>query len=193
MPRVNINALHNKMKLEFGVKRRQNCMPLSATLGGRDRLAKFLGENGFNRGAEVGVKKGEYSEILCSYNPNIELYCVDVWDKPIYHNKAIRRLEKYNAKLIQKYSLDAVNDFGDRSLDFVYIDANHTFDHIVCDIVFWSRKVKKYGIVACHDYFAHSFGGVMKAVDAYTHCHSINPWYVTLELWPTAFWVKNYK
>ena len=32
---------------------------------------------------------------------------------------------------------------------------------------------------------------VVQAVDAYTHCHSIRPWYVTREKEPCAFWVKT--
>ena len=34
-------------------------------------------------------------------------------------------------------------------------------------------------------------GGVIEAVDAYTRCHMIHPWYVTREDLPTAFWVRQ--
>lgn len=168
-------------------------MPLSARIGGRDELAKFLADHGYNKGVEVGVNKGLYSEVLCKANPNIELYCVDAWFNSRAKRLATARLKPYNATLIHKLSLDAVKDFPDRSLDFVYIDADHYFDSFVCDLVFWSKKVKKYGIVGCHDYFCHSYNGVVGAVNAYTNCHNINPWYVTLELWPSAFWIKNYR
>ena len=86
--------------------------------------------------------------------------------------------------------MDALADFEDSSLDFVFIDGNHTFDYAVSDIIYWSYKVRKGGIVAAHDYYAFAKNGVMKAVDAYTHCHHIDPWYVTYEHVPTAFWFK---
>lgn len=86
--------------------------------------------------------------------------------------------------------MEALKDFSDDFLDFVYIDANHEFDYCCPDIIFWSQKVRSGGIVACHDYFHHVRGGVVHAVNAYTASHNIQPWYVTREVFPTAFWVK---
>jgi hypothetical protein len=31
----------------------------------------------------------------------------------------------------------------------------------------------------------------MEAVDAYTKCHRIDPWFTTKNLEPTAFWVNT--
>lgn len=193
MARFNIAALHNKIRSRFNVKSRSHGMPLLARVGGRDELANFLADEGYHKGAEIGVNKGYYSETLCKANPNIELYCVDAWYNQRAKKLATARLKPYNATMIHKLSLDAVNDFPDQSLDFVYIDASHYFDDFVCDLVYWSKKVRKYGIIGCHDYFHHSYNGVVGAIDAYTNCHNIYPWYVTLELWPSAFWVKNYR
>ena len=80
-------------------------------------------------------------------------------------------------------------DFEDESLDFAYIDANHLYDYVCQDIIHWSHKVRSGGMVGCHDYGPHNCGVVM-AVDGYTFCHNIHPWYVTFEPIPTAFWVK---
>jgi hypothetical protein len=57
------------------------------------------------------------------------------------------------------------------------------------DIILWSKKVRKNGIIACHDCYGGETG-VEKAVEAYTHSHHIDPWYVTKELQPTAYWVN---
>jgi hypothetical protein len=86
--------------------------------------------------------------------------------------------------------MDGLADIKDDSLDFVYIDANHTFDYCCPDIIYWSMKVRSGGIVSGHDYFHHIRGGVVRAVDAYTASHSISPWYVTQEVYPSYFWVK---
>jgi hypothetical protein len=51
--------------------------------------------------------------------------------------------------------------------------------------------VKPGGIVAVHDYDVWEGGDVTLAVNAYTHAHRIDPWYVTQELTPTAYWVQK--
>jgi len=51
--------------------------------------------------------------------------------------------------------MEAVEDFEDESLDFVYIDANHEFRYIAEDLCEWTKKVKKGGIVSGDDYFYH--------------------------------------
>jgi hypothetical protein len=39
--------------------------------------------------------------------------------------------------------MDALNDFEDDSLDFVYIDGNHEFPYVAEDLFHWSKKVRK--------------------------------------------------
>ena len=193
---------YNDILMEFfGNKRkRKDNLPFALKRGGRNRLAEFLGEYGFNRGVEIGVQWGLYSAILCKANPNIELYSIDPW---LYSkrksskaraeqkfNKSVKRLSPFNATVIRKKSMDALVDFKDNSLDFVFIDGNHSFDYAVSDIIHWTHKVRQGGVIAVHDYYNFNNGGVMKAVDAYTHCHYIDPWYVTYEFVPSAFWFK---
>ncbi len=48
--------------------------------------------------------------------------------------------------------MDALEDFEDNSLDFVYIDGDHNFKHISEDIYEWTKKVRSGGIVSGHDY-----------------------------------------
>jgi hypothetical protein len=168
----------------------------------RNHLAELLGEMGFNKGAEIGVRKGQFSKRLCDANPNIDLLCIDPWTKYVairtspqsrqekYYRYAVKNLSPYNTKIIRKASMDALDDVEDLSLDFVYIDGNHRFDWVMPDIIFWSHKVRAGGIVACHDYYSFGWAGVREAIDAYTRSHHIDPWYVTKELEPTAFWVK---
>ena len=166
----------------------------------RAAFARLFCELDLSEGAEIGVKKGEFSKILCEHNPNLKLYCVDSWgiDDKRYDNRhnryfetAKKMLAPFNTTMIPKRSMDALADFEDESLDFVYIDANHSFDFCCPDIIFWANKVRPGGIVSGHDYYHHNRGGVVKAVDAYTHCHKIDPWYVTVEKHPSFLWVKS--
>jgi len=172
-------------------------LPICSRFGTRDTLGDVFRYAGLNKGVEVGVREGAFSVVLCQKNPDIELYCVDKWRVKRssrigkrYYRKAKKNLAPYHAVLVKKTSMEAVKDFADDSLDFVYIDANHEFDYVCPDIIFWSQKIRQGGIVACHDYYNHPRGGVVRAVDAYTGSHHIDPWYVTKEIFPTAFWVK---
>ena len=165
----------------------------------RNDLAKFLGKHSFNKGAEIGVRRGRFSAILCKTNLNIELFCIDPWSaidnkypqerQDQIYEYAVNVLAPYNAKIVRRASLDVVKYFEDNSFDFIYIDGNHRFDYVCPDIIYWSQKVRSGGIVAVHDFYGGE-PGVQKAVEAYVHAHYISHWYMTKELAPTAFWVK---
>jgi hypothetical protein len=134
---------------------------------GRNELADLFHELDLKRGAEIGVAAGEYSEIIMSKNPQLEaMYGVDQhfpYEGYIDYQRlgtfnsleeqAHARLDKYpNYHFIKKLSLDAALDIPDESLDFVYIDANHSEPYVSQDINAWTPKVRKGGIVAGHDY-----------------------------------------
>jgi hypothetical protein len=162
---------------------------------GRRWLAKLFYRLGYKKGAEIGVEKGLYSEILCKENPNLELYCIDAWElysdyhdwlnKPELldgYNETVRRLQPYNTKIIKSFSAEAAQQFENNSLDFCYIDANHEFPWVVDDIFHWSKKIKPGGIIAGHDFYRasglHSNCHVLSAVAGYTHAYRIWPWFV---------------
>ena len=54
-------------------------------------------------------------------------------------------------ELIKNPSNVAVEQFRNNSLDFVYIDANHSYKEVLGDISIWAKKVKTNGIVSGHD------------------------------------------
>lgn len=167
----------------------------------RNRFGEVFKKFGYTEGAEIGTKKGVYALTLCQTVPGLHLHCVDPWDanQPYggyqfthdrYEKRARAVLAPYHVTIHKMKSLDALPLFKDGSLDFVYIDANHDFDHACADLIFWSQKVRSGGMVSGHDYFHHCRGGVVRAVDAYTQSHRIDPWYVTEEAQPSFFWVK---
>jgi predicted O-methyltransferase YrrM len=157
---------------------------------GRENLPALMNELGFKIGAEIGVDSGWYSLSLCKGIPNLKLYCIDAWTMYAdYRDKmdaaklgTINKLQKYDCKLIDKFSMDAVKDFEDDSLDFVYIDANHELPYVLEDIIYWTRKVRTGGIVAGHDYYEtigmNSRCHVIPAVLAYTRAYKIVPWFL---------------
>jgi len=111
-------------------------------------------------GVEIGVDKGSFSFDILEL-PNIKvLYGIDPWMdekgnfvKKVY-DECIDRLKVYGdrSKIIIKKSIDASRDFVDDSLDFVYIDGDHSYNGCKTDLNVWTPKVKIGGIVSGHDY-----------------------------------------
>lgn len=167
--------------------------PITIPVAYREVMAETYKELGFKVGAEIGTWTGEHAQILVEKNPELKLYCVDPYVKyggyidyrvenfdPAFL-EAQKRTKGYNVEFIRKFSLDAAKDFPDNFFDFVYIDANHEFRHVVDDIDDWGRKVKHGGILAGHDY-RKSFNRwkthqVIYAVDAYFAAKKMSPWF----------------
>lgn len=169
------------------------------TTSRREHIAEMFAECGFKVGAEIGVRWGEYSEMILRKNPGVKLYCVDSWApyervgqvrQDRIYSRAKRVLGHLGATLIRKPSQEALADFADRSLDFVYIDAMHDFDNCMMDLIGWSKKVKSGGIVAGHDFTNMPGCGVIPAVEAYTRGHMIYEWYITRDELHSFLWVN---
>ena len=170
-----------------------NKSPIEIPNINRTIMAQTLYELEFKVGAEIGVAAGEHAETLCKNNPNLTLYCIDAWQ--YYHGyydylgeklekfykKAQSRLAPYNCILIKKFSMDAVKDFEDNSLDFVYIDGAHDFKNVADDVCEWTKKVRIGGIVYGHDFKrskSNYLNAVKDVVPAYCYQYKINPWFI---------------
>lgn len=64
----------------------------------------------------------------------------------------------------QDYSYNVVDIFKDNSIDFIYIDAEHTYESVKRDLDLYLPKLKKGGIIGGHDYH-EVWPGVCKAID----------------------------
>lgn len=162
----------------------------------RSDLAEFFKEMGYKKGAEIGVEKGRFSAELVKSGAH--LYCIDPWRVyPDYKERSMpqyvmdknfiitqRRLAPYkNHTIIRKSSMEALADFEDRSLDFVYIDGNHGYKHVVEDLFEWSKKVRKGGVISGHDYTIITrrrafYCDVKWAVDGFVRAGHIKKWYL---------------
>lgn len=158
----------------------------------RTELVKHFQELGFKIGAEVGVCKGKFSKKICENMTSLEkMYGIDNWSNTSgSHRERNHRDSAYKQTLenlkpfiesglyiiIRKTSMEALADIADESLDFVYIDADHTYEGVNEDIRGWAPKVKKGGIVSGHDYyeFKSGNGGIIPAVDEYVFENEYN-------------------
>lgn len=176
-------------------------VPIDIPNFGRDQLPWLFRELGFNVGAEIGVHKGEYSEVLCRNHPGLHLYCVDAWKEykgyglgdqktmDTWYGETVERLKGHHCSFVRQFSMEAAKIFEDGSLDFVYIDAAHDFVNVVNDLHAWIPKVKIGGIISGHDYIQRGMGPkvfgrhnktfhVKEALDAYTLAYHIDPWFL---------------
>lgn len=169
------------MKLIDGIK--EIGCPFKIPNCNRSELPEFFKQMGYKVGAEIGVYKGQFTEMFCQ--AGLYMYAIDNWKayevkgvklqkqsrQDAIYEHAKRRLGKYkNCKVIRENSMDAVADFNYDSLDFVYIDADHMFRGIANDIYEWYLRVKSGGVVSGHDY-AYT-GTDKKAAKSFeTYCH----------------------
>lgn len=131
------------------------------------------------KGAEIGVRQGVTSEFLLRNNKNLFLYSVDpyapyndvlnlTWnetDQEEFKMNATYRLSWYKpqSKFLIMNSIDAASrlyQFGE-TLDFVFIDAIHTFEAVKEDIKAWWPLLRPGGLLTGHD---HRMDGVHEAV-----------------------------
>ena len=188
----------------------------------RTDLYKLFAQLGFTTGLEVGVEKGKNAQTMFEIIPNLKLFGVDPykqhpqasyayhaalrnWDAQYLHNckrQCLKRMKGRNFTLLQGFSEDMVNRIKDNSLDFVYIDADHSYDFVMQDMILWGRKIKKGGIMSGHDYYYDKDESarrtkVTQAINDYTRVHNIE-FYITSEdhsvekgdIYPSWFWVK---
>ena len=118
--------------------------------------------------AEVGVWKGRS---LCSIadlikSKNLKVFAIDTFEgfsgdpnSPIENNIFnifVENISKYDIAnhihIIPKNSFNASLDIPNNCLDFIFIDADHSYEAVRSDIDNWLPKLKNNGIIAGHDY-----------------------------------------
>ncbi len=126
---------------------------------------------GLKIGVEIGVDKAEFSKHIMDKSGISKYYCIDTWQddfgsnyKPGYYNKQgnvrleeartilSEHIKSEKAILVRKTGLAASKYFGSESIDFCYIDGDHSLGGVYNDIMAWTPKVKVGGIIAGHDY-----------------------------------------
>lgn len=164
---------------------------------GREDLARLFHYLHFKAGAEIGTERGYFAETICRNNPDVQLYCIDPYRayKGYREHKSQRKLDgfyaeaqkrlseyQYRVDFVRRLSIEAASSLYDESLDFIYIDGNHSLLHVVQDLCYWVPKVRSGGIVAGHDYIRRAHTGyalhVVQAVYAYADSYGIDPYYV---------------
>ncbi len=85
------------------------------------------------------------------------------WNKPLnkstlefkaIYDEALMKTEPWSKKriILKGRSCDVLNNIEENSLDFVYIDADHTLKGIIIDLIKSLAKVKNDGYIAGDDF-----------------------------------------
>lgn len=166
----------------------------------RDEMIAAIPKGGMI--AELGVFKGEFSLKIDEICQPKELILIDSWSGThIYsgdvngnHKNGVRQYytgdELYNITVenvnkfknpasIIRLTTDILGSFSNDTFDMIYIDADHSYEGVLKDLINAYNKIKNAGYIMGHDYEhnidktnnSYNFG-VKKAVDEF--CREYN-------------------
>lgn len=155
--------------------------------------------NSHGKVVEVGSWKGRSTVAICSalkQKNQIEFYAIDTFrgDPEINSNEIFKldivedliykEFQENTAeftflKTIRANSEQAVNNFADESLDWIFIDADHSYNSVYNDVRLWFPKLKYGGLISGHDYGRI---GVTRA---------INILFKDVNVWDTIWYVRR--
>jgi predicted O-methyltransferase YrrM len=140
-------------------------------------LAAAVPENG--RVVEIGSWKGRSTVAICSALeavPGARITAVDTFEGDSSTASVVGEIDTsglYDAfrentrefpflDVVRGQSLAAAATFADGSIDWLFVDADHTYESVRADIAGWAPKVRPGGLFSGHDFGA--WPGVTQAV-----------------------------
>ncbi len=177
-------------------------------------VAALIKEHGLRTGIEIGSAFGGNAESMLSRTDISSLTCIDPYEHTPGYDDAMNlpqnefdvlfrmtsdRLKRYGqCRLLRQYSFDAIKEISGQ-VDFVYIDADHSYEGVMRDLGDWFFKVRTGGIMMGHDYGHGQFEGVKRAVDQFfqrfgweVHAAPGTVWWVRKQDVPISFIIPAY-
>ena len=163
-------------------------------------IAHLARHNKWRRGAELGLWEGATMDRVLRDCPRISMIGVDLWkpqprnpgpegyegwDHDKHEATCRTRLGAYGdrATIIKGRTVAAAKQVEDGTLDFVFIDADHSERAVRADIRAWGPKLKPGGWMMGHDV---NWDGVRAAVDDLVPGYWIGPDVVWGRVWQPA-------
>jgi hypothetical protein len=73
------------------------------------------------------------------------------WGAPDYHNKETYFSKNFDVKIIKKTTRDALPEFVGKEIEYLHIDADHSYEWVKHDFFSYRQFLKKHAIVTFHD------------------------------------------
>lgn len=201
-PTSNLNSIVKNYPTNSSIKTVESSKPIREklkvlkTLKSRDNVSSIYKELNIKNICEIGVRYGDnFFKMISDEVENA--VGVDIWKNTditsqndlLYSqselDKQYQRVTNYckqfgnKVNIVRKFSQDAALDFVDEYFDFIYIDADHTYEGLKGDIISWWPKLKKGGLIGLHDYENYMCNGVkfgvVKCVNEFILKQNIQP------------------
>ena len=132
----------------------------------RKAFVKLVQKRGWTRGVELGVDKGILFRMLLEGVPELHLTGVDRFPDKARSRRVFEAAFDHarRAELLMVSTDVAASLVSDASQDFVFIDADHSYEAVKQDIANWRPKVREGGWLGGHDFHPRKFPGVVQAV-----------------------------
>lgn len=146
---------------------------------------------------EIGVWKGEFSQLIIKKNNPTKLYLIDPWkdfgdnyfDKKhikyrqenqdqrfkLVNEKLKSNILKNQVEVLKMTSEEALSKLKDIKFDFIYVDGNHQYKFVKYDIENYFELLNESGYLVGDDYRIDS---VKKAVHDFIQNNKIKNFYV---------------
>lgn len=112
---------------------------------------------------ELGSLKGRSTHALLSGCKGI-VHAIDTFERPGAYKAFLENVGHF--KSLRTYKMDSIKaaeKFKDKSIDMVFIDADHSYEAVKADIEAWLPKTKK--LICGHDYNLKQWPEVVRAVN----------------------------
>lgn len=138
----------------------------------RTDFHKIINDLGLKTGIEIGVAFGKNARYLLEESSIVKLYGVDNFSLRLgdLHKGSCQALQdEFPARfeLLEMTSHKAETFFANNSVDYIYIDGDHSYTQVCFDLQFWYPKVKEGGFFGGHDYVQTRRCNVIRAVDEF--------------------------
>jgi hypothetical protein len=131
-------------------------------------LSRLINQFSLKFGVELGVAAGRHSEFILENTQVERLWSVDRWfhvvgyedvmnlpqeDHDDLYGYVCQKLGVFGGRsvILRMDTTEASKNFEDSSLDFVYVDADHSYEGCKRDLLTWIPKIKKSGYITGHD------------------------------------------
>lgn len=149
-----------------------DALPLEQCKSRFELWAAFINKVQARTVLEIGVWKGDFAEFILRNCPSISRYYMldpwrhlSDWDKPanvpdttfeLHYSETVRRTSfaEYKRVILRGKTTEVINEIADESIDFAYIDGDHTLKGVAIDLVRTHPKIRTGGHIGGDDFCA---------------------------------------